>query len=87
MGIKLGDIIEFDIQGVEIKGKVVNFRKIKWASFQPNFFISFAAGVLDDAPKTSIGIVNGLKRHRSRVDYFHKLPKPYPMYQSSMFGS
>ncbi len=60
MGIKLGDIIEFDIQGVEIKGKVVNFRKIKWASFQPNFFISFAAGVLDDAPKTSIGIVNGL---------------------------
>ncbi|MBL7546224.1 MAG: hypothetical protein JNL11_20555 [Bdellovibrionaceae bacterium] len=60
MGIKLGDIIEFDIQGVEIKGKVINFRKVKWASFQPNFFISFGSGVLDDAPKTSIGIVNGL---------------------------
>ncbi len=60
MGIKLGDTIEFDIQGVDIKGQVVNFRKIKWASFQPNFFISFGSGVLDDAPKTSIGIVNGL---------------------------
>lgn len=60
LGIKLGDIIEFDIQGVDIKGKVVNFRKIKWASFQPNFFISFGSGVIDDAPKTNIGIVNGL---------------------------
>lgn len=60
MGIKLGDIIEFDIQGVEIKGQVINFRKIKWASFQPNFFISFGSWVLDEAPKTSIGIVNGL---------------------------
>lgn len=60
MGIKLGDIIEFDIQGVDIKGQVINFRKVKWTSFQPNFFISFGRGVLEDAPKTSIGIVNGL---------------------------
>lgn len=60
MGIKIGDVIEFDIQGVDIKGQVVNLRKVKWASFQPNFFISFGSGVLEDAPKTSIGIVNGL---------------------------
>lgn len=60
MGIKLGDVIDFDIQGVEVKGKVINFRKVKWTSFQPNFFIAFGSGVLDDAPKTSIGIVNGL---------------------------
>jgi putative ABC transport system permease protein len=33
---------------------------VKWASFQPNFFIAFGKGVLDEAPKTSIGIVNGL---------------------------
>lgn len=61
MGIKIGDTIEFDIQGVEVKGQVINLRKVKWASFQPNFFITFAGGVLDDAPKTSIGIVNSLK--------------------------
>lgn len=60
MGIKIGDIIDFDIQGVEVKGQVANFRKVKWASFQPNFFIAFGSGVLDDAPKTSIGIVNAL---------------------------
>ncbi len=60
MGIKLGDIIEFDIQGVEVKGQVVNFRTVKWTSFQPNFFIIFGPGVLEDAPKTSVGIVNSL---------------------------
>lgn len=60
MGIKLGDVLSFDIQGVDVTGKVINFRKVKWSSLQPNFFISFAPGILNDAPKTFISIVNNL---------------------------
>jgi putative ABC transport system permease protein len=57
LGIHLGDTLEFDIQGLPIEGKVVNFRKVRWTSFQPNFFILFQPGVLDEAPKTFIAAV------------------------------
>ncbi|MFN7729775.1 MAG: ABC transporter permease [Bdellovibrio sp.] len=52
LGLGIGDILNFDIQGVEIKGKVVNLRSVKWNTFQPNFFIAFQPGFLEDAPKT-----------------------------------
>ncbi len=54
MKIKLNDLIQFDIQGVEITGKVTSIRKIKWTSFEPNFFILLQPGSIDDAPKTHI---------------------------------
>jgi putative ABC transport system permease protein len=52
LGLKSGDILTFDIQDVPIEGKIVNFRTVRWASFQPNFFIQFQPGVLESAPKT-----------------------------------
>ncbi|MBS1969415.1 MAG: ABC transporter permease [Bdellovibrionales bacterium] len=54
LGIKIGDVLQFDVQGVEIDGQVVNLRKVKWTSFQPNFFVIMQNGVLNDAPKTFI---------------------------------
>jgi putative ABC transport system permease protein len=59
LGIKLGDILAFDIQGVPVKGTVVNLRKVRWTSFQPNFFIQFQSGVLDAAPKTFVAAIPG----------------------------
>lgn len=54
LDLKIGDKIRFDIQGVEAEGEIVNFRKVKWNSFQPNFFILVEPGFLADAPKTFI---------------------------------
>jgi putative ABC transport system permease protein len=56
-GIKIGDELLFNIQGVMIKGRVVNLRRVRWASFQPNFFVQFQEGVIDDAPRTFIGTI------------------------------
>jgi putative ABC transport system permease protein len=64
MGFKIGDVIVFDVQGVEIEGEIVNFRKVKWTSFQPNFFILFQAGVLEEAPKTFITAIPSLGEER-----------------------
>lgn len=55
--IKLGDVLEFNIQGVPVQGEVVNFRRVRWTSFQPNFFVQFQEGVIDDAPRTTLGTV------------------------------
>jgi len=59
--IALNDILNFEIEGVEVKGQVTSFRSVKWGSFQPNFFVLFQPGVLDGAPKTwvaSLGATN-----------------------------
>lgn len=52
LGIKLGDKLSFDVSGIEITGVVTSTRTVKWMSFEPNFFILFQPGVLDEAPKT-----------------------------------
>ncbi|MEI8026375.1 MAG: FtsX-like permease family protein [Pseudomonadota bacterium] len=55
--IEMNDILNFEIEGVEIQGKVTSFRSVKWGSFQPNFFVLFQPGVLDDAPKTWVASI------------------------------
>ncbi len=54
LGLKIGDVLSFDVESIPIEGKIVNFRKVKWTSFQPNFFVLFQPGVLDLAPKTFV---------------------------------
>ncbi len=49
--IKLGDIVEFDVQGVSIKSKIVGIRRVDWRRVQTNFFFLFPAGVLESAPQ------------------------------------
>jgi len=60
MGFKIHDRLIFDIQGLEIEAEVLNFRRIKWNSFQPNFLISFQPGAIDEAPKTYIATLKSL---------------------------
>jgi len=57
-GLGLGDLIGFDIQGIPLEGRVVNLRKVRWNSFQPNFFLLFQDGVLNDAPKTYLAAIS-----------------------------
>ncbi|MEZ4742131.1 MAG: FtsX-like permease family protein [Bdellovibrionota bacterium] len=65
MGIEIGDKLLFDIQGVEISGTVINLRRVKWTSFQPNFFIQFQPGVLTGAPKTFVAAISSLKNEKA----------------------
>jgi putative ABC transport system permease protein len=52
LALRLGDQLTFDVGGEPFTATVVNLRKVKWDSFQPNFFIVFAPGVLDGAAGT-----------------------------------
>lgn len=55
---KLGDELEFDVQGLPILARITSLRQVRWTSFNPNFFIMFQPGVIDDAPKSWIANVN-----------------------------
>ncbi len=48
LGAHVGTHLTFDIAGESFQVTVASVRKVKWDSFQPNFFIVFAPGVLDD---------------------------------------
>jgi putative ABC transport system permease protein len=64
LAIRVGDILTFDISGVVVEGKVESLRKVRWTSFQPNFFIVFQPGVLEDAPKVWVASASGIADDR-----------------------
>jgi putative ABC transport system permease protein len=45
--VGVGDRLTFDIAGETLEVGVASIRKVKWDTFQPNFFIVFAPGVLE----------------------------------------
>lgn len=54
LGVKVGDSLKFDIAGESFDVTVASIRKVKWDSFQPNFFVVFAPGVLEKTAGTYI---------------------------------
>jgi putative ABC transport system permease protein len=51
LNVKPGDVITWNVQGVEIPTRITSLRKVVWTRFEPNFFVVFAPPVLKDAPK------------------------------------
>ncbi|PYQ25083.1 MAG: hypothetical protein DMF79_00195 [Acidobacteria bacterium] len=56
LGVTLGDEIVWDVQGVPLASKVAALRAVDWARFEPNFFIIFPEGPLDEAPQTFVAL-------------------------------
>jgi putative ABC transport system permease protein len=52
IGVGVGDHLTFDIAGETREVTVASIRKVKWDTFQPNFFIVFAPGVLEGTAGT-----------------------------------
>jgi putative ABC transport system permease protein len=48
--VGIGQKIVFDIQGIPMKTRVANLRKVDWRRVQANFFVVFPRGVLEEAP-------------------------------------
>lgn len=57
MNVALGDVLKFDIQGVDFEAQVVNLKEIKWTSFYPNFFVNVSPPSLEGAPRTYLAIL------------------------------
>ena len=56
--VQLGDVVTWDVQGVEVPTRVTSFRDVNWARFEPNFFAVFAPGALEQAPKQFVLLTN-----------------------------
>ncbi len=52
--VKLGDIVTWDVQGVQIPARVTSLREVTWARFEPNFFAVFSPATLREAPRQHV---------------------------------
>jgi putative ABC transport system permease protein len=77
LGVKLGDQLFFDVSGIEVVGIVTSMRKVKWISFEPNFFILFQPGVLEEAPKTFLSSFK-VKTIGEKREIFAKIADQFP---------
>ncbi len=75
LGVGLGDLLEFDVAGEPVEGEVTSIRQVEWDSFQPNFFVVFAPGMLDDYPATWItAVFVEENRKRAILDLMREYP-------------
>jgi putative ABC transport system permease protein len=56
LGLKLGDRVSWDFQGVAVESEITSIRKVDWARFNTNFFVVFPSGTLDHAPQTFVAL-------------------------------
>ena len=77
LGLKIGDSLVFDVQGVRVEANVVNLRRVRWTSFQPNFLILFPEGVLNDAPKTYLASLPPLPENQ-KLEIMDKVAQEFP---------
>lgn len=77
LGAELGDKLIFDVSGIEVEGVVTSLRTVKWTSFEPNFFILFQPGILEEAPKTYLSSIK-VKSLDERRRVFSRMAETFP---------
>jgi putative ABC transport system permease protein len=50
--VGVGDLVTWDVQGVQVPTRVTSLREVDWARLEPNFFAVFPADALAGAPQT-----------------------------------
>lgn len=54
LGVGVGDLLTFDVQGVPIEVVVGSLRRVNWQRIMPNFLVVFPPGLLEPAPQSHV---------------------------------
>ncbi len=77
IGVGIGDEIVWDVQGVSLPSRVTSVREVDWARFEPNFFVVFAPGALDQAPQTLVALTR-IVNPGSRGAFQRRIAERFP---------
>jgi putative ABC transport system permease protein len=77
LGVRVGDEIVWDVQGVSVPSRITSVREVDWARFEPNFFVVFAPGALNRAPQTLVALTRILSPG-SRGAFQRRLAERFP---------
>jgi putative ABC transport system permease protein len=62
LGVTVGDLVTWDVQGVRVPTRVTSLREVNWARFEPNFFAVFEPRALEAAPKQYVLLARAQSR-------------------------
>lgn len=75
LGIRIGDVLTFEIAGVPVSAPVVNLRKVNWGSFRANFFVIGSEMMMREQPSSAISSFHLPKTHPQLIpDIVRALP-------------
>ncbi|MBF0583473.1 MAG: hypothetical protein HQL80_04470 [Magnetococcales bacterium] len=57
LGLGIGDLLSFNIQGVTITARITSLRAVRWSDLGLNFFVIFSPSVLQDVPLSYLASV------------------------------
>lgn len=77
LGVGVGDRITWDVAGVPVETRIASLRHVEWARFEPNFFVVFEPGALEDAPQTLV-LLTRIKDEGKRARLQRDLVARYP---------
>jgi putative ABC transport system permease protein len=77
LGVRVGDEIVWDVQGVSVPSRITSVREVDWARFEPNFFVVFAPGALNRAPQTLVALTRILSPG-SRGAFQRRIAERFP---------
>lgn len=76
-GLKIGDELEFNVQGRPIKTYIGSFRDVKFNQVSTNFLVLFPSGVLEQAPKFHV-LITKTKTDREAADVQSEIVRSFP---------
>ncbi len=77
IGVKIGDKIIWNVQGLLISTRVGSFREVDWDRVQTNFRVVFPKGIIDDAPQFHV-IMTRTPDEKASADFQLKVVQNFP---------
>lgn len=74
---KVGETLTFNVQGIEVTGKITNLRSVNWSDMKPNFVVIFSRGILENAPRFYISSLL-LESSEDRYQFQKEVVKKFP---------
>ncbi|MGF6601058.1 putative ABC transport system permease protein [Paraburkholderia sp. GAS448] len=68
INVKPGDMLRFDVTGLQVDAPVTSVRKLDWGSFKVNFFVLMPPAALQDFPATFITSFHLPPARRTAID-------------------
>ena len=82
LGLKLGDVLRFDMAGVLYEARVTSIRHVDWTSMRANFFVMFPVSRFVDVPTTFIAAFRAPAQ-----DFDKRLVRQFPNVTSVDMGA
>ena len=78
LGLKLGDVLRFDVGGTMAQGRITSLRKVDWSSMRVNFFVMFPVATLPDVPLSYIAAYRAPEGASGAAAFDNALARDFP---------